>query len=117
MAHGGAAEDQDIAAFQVADAGDLLIPAGGCPTSGGHVTLLDARMVQGIVDKAGAIEAVYSVLSLLHQELYPSLQFREPIPATQFIPVLHYRKQAVQHVMSNSFGFGGNCTTLIFSKV
>lgn len=66
---------------------------------------------------AGAIEAVYSVLSLLHQELYPSLQFREPIPATQFIPVLHYRKQAVQHVMSNSFGFGGNCTTLIFSKV
>jgi 3-oxoacyl-(acyl-carrier-protein) synthase len=65
---------------------------------------------------AGAIEAVYSVLNLRHQEIYPSLQFREPIPSTNFVPVAHYRKQALQHVMSNSFGFGGNCTTLIFSK-
>ncbi|HVU83366.1 MAG TPA: hypothetical protein VHC50_00905, partial [Puia sp.] len=63
-----------------------------------------------------AIEAVYSVLNLRHQEIYPSLQFREPIPSTNFVPVAHYRKQALQHVMSNSFGFGGNCTTLIFSK-
>ncbi|MDP4129802.1 MAG: beta-ketoacyl-[acyl-carrier-protein] synthase family protein [Bacteroidota bacterium] len=65
---------------------------------------------------SGAIEAVYSVMGLAHQELYPSLQFREPIPATGFIPVKHYRKQAFQHIMSNSFGFGGNCSTLIFSK-
>jgi len=65
---------------------------------------------------AGAVEAVYSILNLRHQEIYPTLQFREPIPATNFIPVTHYRKQALQHVMSNSFGFGGNCTTLIFSK-
>jgi 3-oxoacyl-(acyl-carrier-protein) synthase len=66
---------------------------------------------------SGAIEAVYSILSLIHQELYPSLQFREPIPATLFEPVKHYRQQNIRHVMSNSFGFGGNCTTLIFSKV
>ncbi len=65
---------------------------------------------------SGAIEAVYSILSLMHQELYPSLQFKNPIPETKFKPVKHYRKQSVQHVMSNSFGFGGNCTTLIFSK-
>jgi 3-oxoacyl-(acyl-carrier-protein) synthase len=66
---------------------------------------------------SGAIEAVYSVLGLAHQEFYPSLQFKEPIPATRFEPVKHYRQGSVQHVMSNSFGFGGNCTTLIFSKV
>ncbi|HEY4155761.1 MAG TPA: beta-ketoacyl-[acyl-carrier-protein] synthase family protein, partial [Puia sp.] len=66
---------------------------------------------------SGAIEAVYSILSLRHQELYPSLQFKAPIPSTQFVPVRHYREQEIQHVMSNSFGFGGNCTTLIFSKV
>ncbi len=65
---------------------------------------------------SGAIEAVFSILSLMHQELYPSLQFKNPIPETKFEPVKHYRKQSVQHVMSNSFGFGGNCTTLIFSK-
>ena len=64
---------------------------------------------------SGAIEAVYSILSLTHQELYPSLQFNNPIPETKFEPLKHYRKQSIQHVMSNSFGFGGNCTTLIFS--
>ncbi|MEO6960563.1 MAG: beta-ketoacyl-[acyl-carrier-protein] synthase family protein [Puia sp.] len=65
---------------------------------------------------SGAIEAVYSVLGLMHQEIYPSLQFSEPILSTGLIPLHDYRQQAVRHVMSNSFGFGGNCTTLIFSK-
>jgi 3-oxoacyl-(acyl-carrier-protein) synthase len=35
-----------------------------------------------------------------------------------FEPVKHYTTdQPVKHVMSNSFGFGGNCTSLIFSAV
>jgi 3-oxoacyl-(acyl-carrier-protein) synthase len=66
---------------------------------------------------AGAIEAVYSLLSIGHQELYPSLNFGEPIPGIGIRPVQAYRSQVVRHVMSNSFGFGGNCTTLIFSNV
>ena len=65
---------------------------------------------------AGAIEAVYAILSLVHQEIYPSLAFHHPIPETGLIPVLRYGAHPLQHVMSNSFGFGGNCTTLIFSK-
>ena len=65
---------------------------------------------------AGAVEAVYSILSLVHQEIYPSLSFQNPIPETGLIPVLQYAKQEIRHVMSNSFGFGGNCSTLIFSK-
>ncbi len=65
---------------------------------------------------AGAIEAVYSILSLFHQELYPSLSFYNQISETGLIPVLHYIKKPMQHIMSNSFGFGGNCSTLIFSK-
>ncbi|MBS1598058.1 MAG: beta-ketoacyl-[acyl-carrier-protein] synthase family protein [Bacteroidetes bacterium] len=65
---------------------------------------------------AGAIEAVYSVLNIYRQEIYPSLQFKEPIQSTLLEPVLNYKKMQVNHVMSNSFGFGGNCTSLIFSK-
>ncbi len=65
---------------------------------------------------AGAIEAIYSILNLVHQEIYASLSFNDPIPETGLIPVLHYSKQPIEHVMSNSFGFGGNCSTLIFSK-
>jgi len=35
-----------------------------------------------------------------------------------FSPETHYRDgQHIEHVMSNSFGFGGNCTSLIFSKI
>ncbi len=65
---------------------------------------------------AGAIEAVYSILNLHHQELYPSLGFDAPIPETGLSPILTYQKSKVNHVMSNSFGFGGNCSSLIFSK-
>jgi 3-oxoacyl-(acyl-carrier-protein) synthase len=65
---------------------------------------------------AGALEAIYSILNLEHQEIYASLSFLNPIPETGLIPVPHYEKRSVKHVMSNSFGFGGNCSTLIFSK-
>lgn len=65
---------------------------------------------------AGAIEAVYSIMSIQHQELYPSLGFSTPIPETALTPTLTYQKMPVNHVMSNSFGFGGNCSSLIFSK-
>jgi 3-oxoacyl-(acyl-carrier-protein) synthase len=65
---------------------------------------------------SGAIEAVYSILSLVHQEIYASLSFSKPIPETGLQPVDAYAKKPLQHVLSNSFGFGGNCTSLIFSK-
>jgi 3-oxoacyl-(acyl-carrier-protein) synthase len=64
---------------------------------------------------SGAIEAVYSILNLMNQEIYPGLHFTNPIPSTRLIPQLEYKKMALQHVMSNSFGFGGNCSSLIFS--
>ena len=65
---------------------------------------------------AGAIEAVYSILSLINQEVYANLHFKNSIVATGLSPVLSYKKMPVNHVMSNSFGFGGNCSSLIFSK-
>ncbi len=64
---------------------------------------------------AGAIEAVYSILNLVHQEVYAALNFKQPIEATGLKPVQSYQKKPLKHVMSNSFGFGGNCASLIFS--
>lgn len=66
---------------------------------------------------AGAIEALYCILNLFHQELYPAINFKDPIPETGLIPVGTYTKKTLTHIMSNSFGFGGNCSSLIFSKV
>lgn len=65
---------------------------------------------------AGAVEAVFSILNIMHQEVYPALNYKNPIASTGLVPVLNYKKTAVQHVMSNSFGFAGNCSSLIFSK-
>ena len=66
---------------------------------------------------AGAVEAVYSILNLHHQEVYPSLNFNEPIATTKLVPVKEYASVPLQHVMSNSFGFGGNCSSLVFGKI
>ncbi len=65
---------------------------------------------------AGAIESVFSILSLFNGELYPHLRFENSIPETNLIPVQDLSYSEISHVMSNSFGFGGNCTSLIFSK-
>jgi 3-oxoacyl-(acyl-carrier-protein) synthase len=65
---------------------------------------------------SGAIEAVFSVLSLCHGEMYAGINFSEPIPETGLRPLTTYSKKPLRHVLSNSFGFGGNCTSLIFSN-
>lgn len=67
---------------------------------------------------SGAIEAVYSLLSIKHQEIYPSLNWQTPMPEFNSKPQTEFVANAkVEHVLSNSFGFGGNCSSLILSKV
>jgi len=65
---------------------------------------------------SSAVEAVFSILALKHGEVFPSLNFTNPIESTGLIPVAETQKMKLNHVMTNSFGFGGNCTSLIFSK-
>ncbi len=65
---------------------------------------------------AGAIEAVLSVLAIKHRMIYPNLNFKNPIKELSFVPVTKLIKDIdVKNVMSNSFGFGGNNTSLLFS--
>jgi 3-oxoacyl-(acyl-carrier-protein) synthase len=67
---------------------------------------------------SGAVEAIHSILSLCNAELYPSLNCEEPISDYNTCPIREYTKLSDMRIaMSNSFGFGGNCTSLIFSKV
>lgn len=64
---------------------------------------------------AGAVEAVYSILSLQHQTIFPNLNFKTPMKEFDIVPVTEVKAHKIEHVLSNSFGFGGNCSTLIFS--
>lgn len=66
---------------------------------------------------SGGIEAVFSVLAVKHGMLFPNLRFTTPMSELGLVPQLTFRKdQTIKHVLSNSFGFGGNCSSLIFSK-
>jgi len=65
---------------------------------------------------AGALEAVYSILSLQKNNIFPNLNFSKSMDETDLIPVTKVRSKKIKHILSNSFGFGGNCTSLIFSK-
>jgi 3-oxoacyl-(acyl-carrier-protein) synthase len=67
---------------------------------------------------AGAIEAVLCVQSILAQCLLPTFHFSTPMQETGLRPVSTFTQNAViNSIISNSFGFGGNCTSLIFSKI
>lgn len=64
------------------------------------------------------IEAVYSVLAIRYGMHYPNLNFRNPVEETELIPVTHFKEGlSIRHVLSNSFGFGGNDSSLLFSAI
>lgn len=65
---------------------------------------------------AGAIEAVYSVLALQNNVIYPNLNFKTQMKEFDITPQCQLKEKPLNTVMSNSFGFGGNCSTIIFSK-
>ena len=66
---------------------------------------------------SGGVEAVLSVLSVQQGLIYPNLRFTTPIEGLGLIPETTFRRgEQVRHVLSNSFGFGGNCTSLVFSE-
>lgn len=67
---------------------------------------------------SGAIEAVLSALAIKKSFLFPNYQYKNQMSDLNIVPVTKFQKdQKIEHVLSNSFGFGGNCTSLVFSKL
>ncbi len=65
---------------------------------------------------AGAIEAFFSILAILEQKVWPNLNFNTPMEEMNIQPVTEVKDIPINHVISNSFGFGGSNVSLIFSK-
>ncbi len=85
----------------------------------GQVPLTATKPVLGhSLSGSGAIEAVVAVLSLQHQVIPPTLNFDLPCEAGHGLDVVtrQPRATALRHVMSNSFGFGGENTSLILGR-
>lgn len=65
---------------------------------------------------AGGIEAVYSILALQRNVIYPNLNYKTPMKEFDLVPQTELKEKPLNNILSNSLGFGGNCSTLIFSK-
>ncbi|SDL53767.1 beta-ketoacyl-[acyl-carrier-protein] synthase family protein [Chryseobacterium taihuense] len=65
---------------------------------------------------AAGIEAVYSLLAIQNNLIFPNLNFKTKMAEFDLTPVTELKEKNIKHVLSNSFGFGGNCSTLIFSE-
>lgn len=65
---------------------------------------------------AGGIEAVFACIAIEKQMVFANLNFNMGNSQLHVKPVLQTQKARVETVLSNSFGFGGNCSTLIFKK-
>jgi 3-oxoacyl-[acyl-carrier-protein] synthase II len=74
-------------------------------------------MIGHTLSAAGAIEAVFSLLTLEHQRIPPTINYDIPDPSIPLDVVPNKARDAkVTAVMSNSFGFGGQNASLILAR-
>jgi 3-oxoacyl-[acyl-carrier-protein] synthase II len=98
-------ESEGIAIMNVF--GDTIPPVSSTKAFTGHTT-----------SAAGGVEAVISILAIIENFLPPSLNFKNQMKELTFTPIRDLKRNVkIDHVLSNSFGFGGNNTSIIFSKV
>ncbi len=74
-------------------------------------------MIGHTLSAAGAVEAVFSLLTLQHQRIPPTINYDTPDPAIPLDVVPNQARDAkVSHVISNSFGFGGQNVSLVMGR-
>jgi len=74
-------------------------------------------MIGHTLSAAGAVEAVFSLLTLQHQRVPPTINYQVPDPSIPLDVVPNVaRDAAVRHVLSNSFGFGGQNVSLVLGR-
>jgi len=75
-------------------------------------------MTGHLLGAAGSVEAIFSVLALTDQIMPPTINLDNPDEGCDLDYVTDgARKQELEHVLCNSFGFGGTNGSLLFSKV
>lgn len=75
-------------------------------------------MVGHLLGASGAVEAIFSVLSLQEQVAPPTINLHKPGPGCDLDYVPHTaRSMPMQVVISNSFGFGGTNGSLVFKRI
>jgi 3-oxoacyl-[acyl-carrier-protein] synthase II len=74
-------------------------------------------MVGHTLSAAGAVEAVFTLMTLEHQRVPPTINYNVPDPAIPLDVVPNVARDAVvRHALSNSFGFGGQNVSLVMAR-
>jgi len=109
-AHGTSTELNDytetLAIKEVFKEGAYKIPVSSTKSMTGH-----------LLGAAGAVEAIFSVLSIRDQVCPPTINYETPDPQCDldYVPNIA-REHKIDVVLSNSFGFGGTNSTLVFRR-
>ncbi len=88
-------------------------------TQAGKIAVSSTKSTTGhLLGAAGAIEAVFGVMSLVDQVAPPTINLDNPDPECDldYVPG-EARQMEIHSVLSNSFGFGGTNGSLIFSRL
>ena len=74
-------------------------------------------MIGHALGASGALEGIAAILSIVNDEIHPTINLETPDPDCDldYVPI-QSRKLAVNTAMSNSFGFGGQNSSLIFKS-
>lgn len=73
-------------------------------------------MTGHLLGASGAVEAVFSIMSILKGEVPGTINYETPDPECDLDYIPNQKRELQpKHVMSNSFGFGGHNATLVFS--
>lgn len=84
-----------------------------------HIPISSTKSMTGhLLGASGALEALFCVKALQEGVIPPTINYHNPDPACDldYVP-LQARKKSLEHVMSNSFGFGGHNATIILGRV
>jgi len=66
---------------------------------------------------SGANEAIFSLYAIHEGKIFPNLNFETQMEELHIKPATHFQEHlSINHVLTNSFGFGGNNVSLLFSK-
>jgi 3-oxoacyl-[acyl-carrier-protein] synthase II len=74
-------------------------------------------MIGHTLSAAGAVESVFTLMTLDHQRVPPTINYNIPDPAIPLDVVPNKARDAkIRHALSNSFGFGGQNVSLVMSR-